>query len=54
MRNFEDWIEKQPRSRRLKYHWAMLALALLSIVQYSIKLWHLAPQVWRMIFGTRS
>jgi hypothetical protein len=52
MSKFEDWIEKQPRSRRRKYYLMMLALALLTIVQNSVKLWHLTPRLWHKLFGT--
>lgn len=36
--SFEDWIDKQPRYRRRIYLWLTLGLAVLSVIQNSIKL----------------
>jgi uncharacterized membrane protein YhaH (DUF805 family) len=54
MWNLEEWIEKQPRSRRLKYYWVSLVLSILYVIQNLVMLWQTAPGAWRTLFGPHA
>jgi hypothetical protein len=54
MWNLETWIDKQPPRRRVIYLWLVLALAVIGVIQNSIKLWQIAPAAWRTLFGPHT
>jgi hypothetical protein len=54
MWNFEDWIEKQQRSRRMIYLWSVLGLTVIGVIYKLIQLWRIAPAAWRTIFGPHT